>query len=212
MVALVFFTNPFVIRKCIGLYEAKEVPLNSLPKYNAGILLGGMVSYNQHEDKGYFNPAADRFIQTALLFKKGHINKVIVAAGNGYITKNNFREALFIKERLIQIGIPAEEIYTDTSSRNTLENARFSKKIIDSFHIPGPYLLISSAMHLPRAEKVFKKAGLNTDLYPCDFVAKRTSNNFFEDYMLPSSYALPQWDAFIKEWVGIITYKLTGNG
>ena len=212
LLALVFFTNPFLIRKCIGLYEAKEVPMNTLPKYNAGILLGGMVSYSKYDDKGYFNPASDRFIETALLFKTGHINKIIVAAGNGYITKNNFREALFIKERFIQIGIPAEDIYTDTSSRNTLENARFSKKIIDSFHIQGPYLLISSAMHLPRAQRVFKKAGLDTDLYPCDFVAKRISNNFFEDYILPSSYALPQWDALIKEWVGTLTYKITGNG
>ena len=212
LVALVFFTNPFIIRQCISWYEVKEVPMNTVGKYNAGILLGGMVSYNQYVDRGYFNPASDRFIQTALLFKTGHINNIIVAAGNGYITKNNFREALFIKERLIQLGIPAEQIFTDTSSRNTLENARFSKRIIDSFHIPGPYLLISSAMHLPRAQKVFTKVGLKTDLYPCDFVAHRISNNFFEDYLLPSSYALPQWDSWIKEIVGTITYKITGNG
>jgi uncharacterized SAM-binding protein YcdF (DUF218 family) len=210
--ALLFFTNPFVIRSCIGLYETKEVPMSQVWKYNAGILLGGMVSYNKHDDKGYFNPAADRFIETALLFKTGRINNIIVAAGNGYITKNNFREALFVKQHLVELGIPAEQIFTDTSSRNTLENAQFSKKIIDSFHIPGPYLLISSAMHLPRAQRVFKKAGVTTDLFPCDFVAKRISNNFFEDYLLPSSYALPEWDSWIKEIVGTLTYKITGKG
>jgi uncharacterized SAM-binding protein YcdF (DUF218 family) len=212
LIALVFFTNPFIIRKCIGWYEAKEVSLSTLPKYNAGILLGGMVSYNKYDDGGYFNPAADRFIETALLYKTGHINNIIVAAGNGYITKNNFREAFFIKQHLVELGIPAEQIFTDTSSRNTLENAQFSKKIIDSFHIPGPYLLISSAIHLPRAQMVFKKAGVKTDLFPCDFVAKRISNNFFEDYLLPSSYALPQWDSWIKEIVGTLTYKITGKG
>ena len=138
IIALFFFTNPFIIRKCITWYEVKPVAMQTLPKYNAGILLGGMVSYNRSDDQGYFNPAADRFIQTALLYKTGHINNVIVAAGNGYITKNNFREALFIKQRLTELGIPAEQIFTDTSSRNTLENARFSKKIIDSFHIQDP--------------------------------------------------------------------------
>ena len=186
--------------------------MQTLSKYNTGILLGGMVSYNRNDDKGYFNPAADRFIQTALLYKTGHINNVIVAAGNGYITKNNFREALFIKQRLTELGIPAEQIFTDTSSRNTLENARFSKKIIDSFHIQGPHLLISSAMHLPRAQMVFKKAGVSAAPYPCDFVSKRIANNFFEDYVLPSSSALNQWDSWIKEIVGTVTYKITGKG
>src|SRR6478752_6556975 len=57
VIALLFFTNPFVIRTCVGLYEAKEVPISQVSKYNAGILLGGMVSYNRHDDKGYFNPA-----------------------------------------------------------------------------------------------------------------------------------------------------------
>jgi uncharacterized SAM-binding protein YcdF (DUF218 family) len=186
--------------------------MQTLSKYNAGILLGGMVSYNKYDDQGYFNTAADRFIQTALLYKTGHINNVIVAGGNGYITKNNFREALFIKQRLTELGIPSEQIFTDTSSRNTLENARFSKNIIDSFRIRGPHLLISSAMHLPRAQMVFKNVGINADLYPCDFVSKWISNNFIEDYILPSSSALNEWDNWIKEIVGITTYKITGKG
>ena len=119
---------------------------------------------------------------------------------------------MFIKQRLTELGIPAEQIFTDTSSRNTLENARFSKKIIDSFHIQGPYLLVSSAMHLPRAQMVFKKAGINADLYPCDFGSKGIMNNFFEDYILPSSLALNHWDNWIKEIVGTIAYKITGKG
>lgn len=211
-IALLFFSNPFIIRKLISAYEVKPVQLSSLGKYPTGILLGGMVSYNSYDDSGYFNGASDRFIQTALLYKTGHINNIIVAAGNGYITTNNFREALFIKNRLITLGVPAENIYTDTSSRNTLENAGYSKKLIDFLHIPGPYLLISSAMHLPRAQMVFKKAGIQTGLYPCDFISKRVRNNFFEDDILPSAMALNDWDNFIKEILGIITYKITGKG
>lgn len=208
---LLFFTNPFIIHQLITAYEIKPVQLSSSAKFNAGILLGGMVSYNRYDEQGYFNPAADRFIQTALLYKTGHINNIIVAAGNGYLTKNNFREADFIKQRLMELGIPAENIFTDTSSRNTLENARYSKKIIDSFQIQGPFLLISSAMHLPRAQQVFKKAGINAALYPCDFASKRIRNNFFEDFILPSSLALNDWDSFIKEIVGSIAYNLTGK-
>lgn len=208
---LLFFTNPFVIHELIGAYETQPAKFSAGQKFNAGILLGGMVAYNADENTGYFNNVSDRFIETALLYKQGRIDNVIVAAGNGYVTKNNFSEAAFIKDKLVQLGVPPERIYTDGLSRNTLENAQNAKHLSDSAHITGPYLLISSAMHLPRAAKVFRKAGIEPTLYPCDFISKETRNNFFEDVLLPSSLALSRWDNLIKEWVGTIAYAVTGK-
>lgn len=208
---LLFFTSPFVITRLLYVYETKPVQLSSSQKFNTGILLGGLVSYSPHDKTGYFNNVADRFIQTALLYKQGHINNIIVAAGNGYITKNDFHEADFIKEHLIQLGIPAEKIYTDGYSRNTMENAVNAKRLSDSIHVTGPYLLISSALHLPRAAKVFRREGMNATPYPCNFLSRSTGNNFLEDYILPSSIALSRWDDLIKEWLGIIVYSLTGK-
>lgn len=211
-ILLVVFSNPFIIRQLLTAYEAKAVELKRGETYPAGIVLGGFVTYNSKEDKGYFNPAADRFIQTALLYKQGHIRKIIVAAGNGYITKNNFNEASFTRQHLIELGIPQQDILTDSTSRNTLENALYSKRIIDSTHIQGTFLLISSAMHLPRAKQVFIKQSIPVKLYPCDFSSKNVGNNLLEDYLVPSGLALSKWDQFIKELAGIVTYKITGKG
>lgn len=208
---LLFFTNPFISNTLISLYETKPAQFSPAQRFNAGILLGGMVAYNATEDRGYFNGAADRFIQTALLYKQGRIGNVIVAAGNGYLTGNSFSEALFIKARLVELGVPAEKIYTDSESRNTLQNAQNSKHITDSASLGPPYLLISSALHLPRAARVFRKAGINPVLYPCNFLAKDTRDNFLEDYLLPSALALSRWDNFIKELLGILTYSVTGK-
>jgi uncharacterized SAM-binding protein YcdF (DUF218 family) len=208
---LLFFTNPFIIEKVMGAYEAEPVKLASSQNFHAGILLGGLVSYSPGDSSGYFNNASDRFIQTALLYKQGHIQNIIVAAGNGYITENNFSEAGFIKKHLVQLGIPPENIYADSASRNTLENALNAKRLADSVHLSGPFLLISSAMHLPRAVKVFRKAGINPTLYPCDFVSRTGRNNFLEDCLLPSSIALYRWDNLIKEWLGTLTYAITGK-
>lgn len=208
---LLFFTNPFIITNLLRAYEVSPVQLAPTQTFNTGILLGGMVSYNDDEAKGYFNNVSDRFIQTALLYKQGHIRNIIVAAGNGYITKNNFSEAVFIKDRLIKLGIPAEKIYTDSKSRNTLENAVYAKGLADSAALNGPYLLISSAMHLRRAVKVFNKVGLHPTLYPCNFLSQSSGNNFLEDYLLPSSEAFSRWDNLIKEWVGALAYTVTGK-
>ena len=211
-VLLVFFSNPFFFRILAKGYEKKAVVLGSNERYPAGIVLGGFVSYNVKNDEAYFNPASDRFIETALLYKKGTIGKIIVAAGNGYVVKHNFQEASFVKDRLVKLGIPPEDIFTDGLSRNTYENAVNSKKICDSLNLSGPFLLISSAMHLPRAENLFIKQKLDIRSYPCDFMTKNIANNFWEDYLLPSSLTLNNWEIFIKELSGLVIYKIIGKG
>ena len=208
---LIFFSNPFFFRLVAEAYEKKPVTLTTNDRYQAGIVLGGFVSYNVKTGEAYFNPASDRFIETALLYKKGNIGKIIVAAGNGYVVKHNFQEASFIKDRLVEMGIPAENIVMDGLSRNTYENAVNSKRICDSLHLSGPFVLISSAMHLPRAENLFIKQRLTIRSYPCDFITKNLANNFWEDYLLPSSLTMNNWDIFIKELCGLLIYSIIGK-
>lgn len=208
-ILLLVFSNPFIIHQIIAAYEANPDKDISTKHYSAGIVLGGFVSYNSRDDSGYFNSAADRFIETSLLYKRGIIDRIIIAAGNGYITKHDFKEADFIKKRFIELGIPETSIYTDPYSKNTLENANNSKRIIDSVHLSPPFLLISSALHLRRAKIAFNKKGIPVDLYPCDYSSKGIGNNILEDLLLPSAEALENWNNLIKEWLGIIIYKIT---
>ncbi|HKO80048.1 MAG TPA: YdcF family protein [Chitinophagaceae bacterium] len=211
LIALIFFSNPFFFRLVAKSYETRPVTLNPGQKFEAGILLGGFISYNIKERRATFNPASDRFIQTALLYKNNHIQKIIIAAGNGYVARHDFKEAEYAKDRLVQLGIPTENILTDPRSKNTYENAVNTKKILDSLQVRGQSLLISSAVHLPRAQKLFKKQGLTVIPYPCDFSTQNIANNFWEDYLLPSSQALSDWDSVIKEWTGILIYKIQGK-
>ncbi|MFI5188003.1 MAG: YdcF family protein [Chitinophagales bacterium] len=208
---LLFFSNPFFFRMLAKVYEEKPVVLNQNEKFQAGIVLGGFVSYNVKTAEANFSEASDRFIETALLYKTGHISKIIVSGGNGYVVKHDFQEALFVKNNLVELGIPAQDIFTDGLSRNTYQNAVNTKKICDSMHFTGPLLLISSAMHLPRAEALFKKQQLDVRSYPCDFLTRNIANNFWEDYLVPSSSALYEWDLFIKEVSGLLIYKIMGK-
>jgi uncharacterized SAM-binding protein YcdF (DUF218 family) len=209
---LIVFSNPFIIRQVLNYYEEKPFDPGTNAHFTAGIVLGGFVSYNKNDDKGYFNAASDRFIQTALLYNKGTIDRIIIAAGNGYITKHDFKEANFIKANLVTLGIPQEKILTDSSSRNTVENAINSRAIIQSERLQGPFLLISSAMHLPRAKLAFEKQHVQVTPYPCDFDSRNVGNNFMEDYLLPSSLAINKWENLIKEIAGITVYKISGKG
>jgi uncharacterized SAM-binding protein YcdF (DUF218 family) len=211
LVLLLVFSNPFLFRTIIRSYETHPVALSADENYSTGILLGGFVSYNLKEDKAYFNTAVDRFVQTALLYKKGHVQRIIIAAGNGYVVQHDFQEAAFAKDQLVTLGVAAEHIYPDPYSRNTYENAVNAKKIMDSLQVKGTSLLISSAFHLPRAERLFRKQGMDVRLYPCDFMAQHVANNIWEDYLLPSARVLSGWDVLLKEWAGIAIYKIQGK-
>jgi uncharacterized SAM-binding protein YcdF (DUF218 family) len=205
-ILLLIFSNPFFINTLIAAHEDEPGQLKQ--PVETAILLGGFVGYNKKDDKGYFNASSDRFIQTALLYKTGQVKNIIVTAGNGYLTKHGFVEADFVKAHLVNLGVPAENIIAEGRSRNTEENALFTKKIIDSLKMPGSFVLVTSAFHMPRARLAFKKAGIDAAPYACDLISKQVGNNFFEDYILPSPTALRNWDIYIKEMLGIAVYKM----
>jgi len=210
---LFFFSNPFIIKELILSYQPERYDLKPAEVYSAGILLGGFSGMNKTDSKTYFNENGDRFIQTVELYKTGHIKKIIVAAGDAsIINKNDFREADFVQQQLINLGIPAADIWPDRDSRNTAENAANAKKIIDSVHLAPPFLLITSAMHLPRAQKAFTKAGIDVRGYPCAFTVTPFESYAFEDYIIPSGGAMKSWSVYLREVVGLLMYKLTGKG
>ncbi|MBX3254709.1 MAG: YdcF family protein [Chitinophagaceae bacterium] len=213
IVMLLFFSNPFIIQQLTLAYQAKKYSLHKEEAYSAGILLGGFAGMNDSDRQVYYGEAADRFIQTAELYKTGHIHKIIIAAGSGSVfEKQSFREADFAKEQLINLCIPADDVFADRDSKNTAENAINAKRIIDSLELKPPYLLITSAMHMPRAVRTFTKAGVAVKPFPAAFTVFPRSGFNLEDYIIPSSTAFKNWNVFLKEIVGTIAYKITGRG
>jgi len=213
IIMLLFFTNPFIINKLILAYQPKKVTLRTDENYSAGILLGGFAGMNKTDHQTYFSEQSDRFIQAMLLYKTGHIKKIIVAAGDGSVfNRGDFREGDFVQEQLIAMGISATDIAVDRDSRNTAENAINAKKIIDSLRLSPPYVLITSALHIPRAQKTFTKAGIEVIPYPAAFFVRPPDSVVPTDYILPSANALKNWDMYLREITGSLMYWITGRG
>lgn len=210
---LLFFTNPFIINKLILSYQTKKYTVRNNENYSAGILLGGFSGMNEADKQAYFNEQCDRFLQAAELYKTGHIKKIIIAAGDGSILqKQVFREADFAYQQLINLGIPAADLAADRESRNTAENAINSKKIIDSLKLRPPYLLITSAIHMPRAKKVFARASIEVVPFPSAFKIKPFDGINPEDYIIPSPTAFSNWNIYLREIIGSVAYRLNGKG
>lgn len=205
-----FFSNPYIIHQINLKWQVPSKQLKQGEVYNAGIVLGGFVQFNNKEKKAYFSAASDRFLQAIRLYKLGHIKKIMVTGGSGNLSHQEYKEADFAKDQLLQFGVLPQDILIENQSRNTFENAGFSKKILDSTGTTGPYLLITSAMHMRRAEKVFYKTGMKIVAYPSHF----TEMDFpmgFTQAIIPSFTAMNEWDNLLKEMIGLQVYKWTGK-
>jgi uncharacterized SAM-binding protein YcdF (DUF218 family) len=205
---LILFTNPFIYRAMVAAWQPAPVELPDSARFEAGIVLGGMAGYDKN-DRGYFGDNADRFIQTANLYHRGIIRKIIITGGIGTLNQEGKPEALFLRNSFIENGVNDSDIVVENKSRNTYENAVYSKRILDSLKIKPPYVLITSALHMRRSESVFKKAGYSFVAFPCDY---KVNPQFFTiGHLRPRISLLDTWFYFIKEVVGLYVYKLTGK-
>ncbi len=204
IILLFLFGNDFILNKLVRAWQPEPVELSKFGNYSAGIVLGGYESFDKR-GKGYLNYSSDRFIQTLALYKQGKIKKIVVSGSK--VVDGKVEPSDYVKQQFINCGIPAADLLLDNLSKNTFENSLFSKRLLDSAGLQPPFVLITSAMHDPRARKVFLKAGVHVVSFPCSYqvIDKRFT---FDEYFFPKAIVLDQWAYFLKEVVGIFIYTL----
>lgn len=207
LIFTLFFSNPLIIQNLIVSYQPKVKPMQDSEQYAAGILLGGLVSYDETERQPYFNISSDRFIQTVRLYKLGHIKKIIVSGGNAIFANDSFREADFLRKNLMDLGIPEADILIERNSRNTIENSRFVKQVADSASLNGTFVLITSAFHMPRAVLTFEKAGIKVRPYPCAYLVMPSDRTFKWRSLVPAAWAIENWQIYLREMAGRAALK-----
>ena len=202
-------TNNVIYKKTMLWWQTPRQQIAIGNTYEAGIILGGMYSFDD-DKQGYFNDACDRFIQTNKLYHSGIIKKIIISGGSAAILTKEPSEADSLKKEFILSGVKEQDIIIDPSSRSTYENALFTKKLTDSLHFKPPYVLVTSAFHMPRSLMVFKKQQIPVVPVTADYVVINKTLSP-EQYILPNPRLLNDWGLIIKEWIGIIMYKSTGK-
>ncbi|WP_018614566.1 YdcF family protein [Segetibacter koreensis] len=207
IVFVLFFGNEVIYTRLVTAWQPKPVQINKLGNYEAGILLGGLSSFDKY-GKGFLNAASDRLVEILVLYKTKKIKKIVISGGSVY--NDRPKEANYLYKTLLLLGIPGQDLIIENRSRTTFENAIYTKEIIDSLKLPPPFVLVTSAMHEPRAEKVFAKAGLPVVAFPSDF--RVLDKKFdFDDYFIPKLYTISDWNMFLKEVFGLLGYKLFGK-
>ena len=118
------------------------------------------------------------------------------------------READFAGAIFESLGVDKSRLIMERRSRNTQENAEFSKALVAPKD-GERWLLVTSAFHMPRSVGLFRKAGFAVEPYPVDW---RVGGR--DDLMAFSNVAvegLARTDLAVREWMGLIAYRLTGK-
>jgi uncharacterized SAM-binding protein YcdF (DUF218 family) len=174
------------------------------------VVLGGAIGLRTSAARGQtsLNESAERMTVVAELARRFPQARIVFSGGDASLLGNGPSEARYASPLLEGLGIAKQRIELEGTSRNTYENAAFTKTLVD----PKPterWLLVTSAHHMPRSVGCFRKVGFRVEPYPVDW---RTRG--WQDLLHPfgsMSRGLARTDAAAREWVGLVAYWLTGR-
>jgi uncharacterized SAM-binding protein YcdF (DUF218 family) len=174
------------------------------------VVLGGSIEADLSvaHDTAAFSAAAGRLIEAAALAHRYPNARVIFSGGSANLISADAREADYAAAIFEHLGVSRERLTMERRSRNTQENAEFSKDLAAPKN-GERWLLVTSAYHMPRSVGLFRKAGFAVEPYPVDWrTGKRTDILAFSPVAIEG---LQRTDIGIREWIGLAAYWATGK-
>lgn len=168
------------------------------------MLGGGVVAPLKPRLKAEMNDGGDRLTMAAELLHAGKAPYILVSGGQVFSDPDILSEADYHVDFLRNLNVPADAIVLEKKSRNTAENATFSREVLDQRgdkHI----LLVTSAFHMPRSVLLFGQTDLRVTAVTTDLrnsLSKRPEIL----YWLPDADALAASQTAVREHLGYWVY------
>lgn len=205
------FSNPVITNEVMLLWEVPPLPYREIQNtYDAAIVLSGVTASDKGpHDRVHLHKGGDRILHAVQLYKLGKAKKLLITGGSGMLESDSISESERMRRVMVLSGVPNQDILVEEKSRNTYENAQFSKALLDKTYPNGEFILVTSAFHMRRSLACFKKAGIQPQAFSTDFYSMDAPYGV-EHYVIPHPEAIATWGKLIKEWVGLITYSIMG--
>ncbi len=173
------------------------------------IVLGGMVNAEVSKSRGLIslNDNVERITSLVELTKKYPTTKVIFTGGSGVLFRPDLKEADDVEPLLRGLIQKTNTLVLENNARNTYENALLTKKKIKPEQT-GPWLLVTSAFHMPRSVGVFREVGINIIPYPVDYKRPKDLGYALSYYPMGGFVG---FRSVFHEWLGLLAYYVTGK-
>jgi uncharacterized SAM-binding protein YcdF (DUF218 family) len=173
------------------------------------VVLGGALNPGLSLARGQsaLNESAERLTILAKLARDYPNARIVFTGGNAALFPKDPPEAAYVLPLLESFGIDKSRVTLEDRSRNTAENATFTKALLQP-KAGERWLLVTSAAHMPRSVGCFRQAGFPVEPYPVDWHTTPRYSPGLSFEILGGVLAL---DGAAHEWEGLLFYWLTGR-
>lgn len=207
LVAMSF--SPLGIYLALPLENRFARPPEDMPAPDGVIVLGGAFDEAVSKARGgvAFNEAAERVTAAVELSRRFPQARIVFSGGSAALRGSLFSEAEVAGGFFERMGVDPRRLVLESHSRNTFENAVLTRKLLEP-KAGERWLLVTSAMHMPRAIGIFRQADFPVIAYP---VAYRTTGGIELRPHKAAATAMALVDLAAHEWIGLLAYRLTGK-
>ncbi|HAU28742.1 MAG TPA: YdcF family protein [Rhodospirillaceae bacterium] len=183
-------------------------PVAAPEKVDGIIILGGaldMPPMRGRDDILAVNESGERILEMVRLAHLYPDARILYTSGSGMLRDQKMREADEVRAHVAELGLDMRRFLWERASRNTYENAAFSKALAN----PKPdevWLLVTSAFHTPRSMGIFRKVGWKVVAWPVDFRVSHEGPT-----RMDALGGMDRLNTAIREWIGLTAYHFSGK-
>ena len=187
------------------------IPIKSLPQVSTVVVLGGHLEPPRGPRLAIeLSSTSDRLLHALRIFKAGKAKRIFLSGGNAFNPRGEPVESVYARSLMREWGVPPETIEIDDQSKTTQENLQ---QVVAYLERTGQrrnkVILVTSALHMPRAVALFKAA--NIDIAPASTDVMVTPENVPPIFgWLPTASALELTTRAWHELVGLWYYRMRG--
>lgn len=196
-----------------GLLEQQYPPFQKAPReaFDAIVVLTGdlMPKQGARPVTELTYASLQRTLCGADAYAEGVSKRLLLSGGS--LAEDGPVDALEMKKLAMRVGVPEPAIVLEENSRNTYESAKEAQRILG---VHATILLVTSAIHVPRATGLFRKQGLEVTPYPCGYLTHQEIGRLPQigvNSFLPDAGRLSRSTAAMNEMFGLAVYRLAGK-
>jgi len=204
---LLLMSMPNIVNPLLQLYEripALEVSSLAHSPTKAIVILGGGRYPDAPEYHGdtVSEPTLERIRYGAWLQRK---TKLPILVTGGVVNDDSRPPEAQLMQQVLEQEFLATVPWVETRSHTTYENAIYSHQLLEKVNINN-IILVTHAIHMPRAIEAFEKAGFTVTPAPMGFDTGTDTQTIMR--FLPSIYSLSSMHDLMHEMIGRVWYHL----
>ena len=191
-----------------SLEDRYQPPTSDLGRYAGMIVLGGAFSRDDGRGHGQIalGCSGERVVIPVPIMNQYPHMRLLFTGGEAALFPTGKSEASVARRYFERMGLEASRIIFEDASRNTFENSAMSARL-PSVDTKVPWLLVTSAAHMPRAMATFVHAGWNVTAYPVDYTSA-VDASLINFSLVGGADA---WQIALREFIGFFVYRAAGK-